>query len=315
MFLNILLLLVGIIIIYAAGSLLVTGASFVAQYFGIRKMVVAMTVVAFGTSAPEFVVSLVSVLMDKKGISLGNIVGSNIANVGLALGIGAVLAPIAVSRRNVRVEYPAMVALSAVFFFFAATGGGIGRLEAALLVASLIAFTAYAVVLSRRDMRKVSDQELNENLDRTRLKRNFLFILVGIAGLPLGSKFLVDSSIVILEAFDVPEFIIGATMVAVGTSIPEIATTAIGALRGEKEIAVGNIIGSNIFTIGMVAGIVGLITPLPVEASALRRDFPIMMAFALLMVPLLFRQKGLGKAWGIAALTGYVAFVVYLFSL
>ncbi len=289
------------------------GASFTAKCLGIRKMVIGMTVVAFGTSAPEFVVSLVAVLMGKKDIALGNVVGSNIANVGLALAVAALVAPIAVSRRNLVVEYPAMIALSLALFGAALTGGIIGRIEGAILVMSLIAFIVYTGILSRENRDQQSRLQ-GDVPDKSKLPRTLILILLGLVGLSAGSKLLVDSSVQILSVFGVPEFIIGATVVAIGTSLPEVATTVVGAWKGEREIAVGNIIGSNVFNIGMVAGTLSLIAPLHVAPETLKCEFPLMLFFAFLMLPLLLREKGVGRVWGVIAGAAYAAFLVIAFS-
>ena len=311
--LQLLLLIVGIAVTFISGSLVVSGASFTAKILGLRKMVIGMTVVAFGTSAPEFVVSLVAVLMDKKDIALGNVVGSNIANVGLALAVAALVAPLAVSRRNLIVEYPAMIVLSLALFGAALTGGSVGRIEGAVLVMGLIAFIVYTGLLSRgnRDQRPRLEEDVP---DKSKLPRALTIILLGLVGLSVGSKLLVASSVQILSVFGVPEFIIGATVVAVGTSLPEMATTVIGAWKGEREIAVGNIIGSNVFNIGMVAGTVSLISPISVAPRTLSYEFPVMLLFAFLMLPLLLRKKGVGRAWGVIALVAYAAFMVIAFS-
>ena len=313
MLVPILLLLVAIAVTFISGSLVVNGASSTARCLGIRKMVIGMTVVAFGTSAPEFVVSLVAVLMGKKDIALGNVVGSNIANVGIALAVAALVAPIAVSRRNLVVEYPAMIVLSLALFVAALTGGTIGRVEGAILVMSLIAFIVYTSAPSQQN--RGTRSHLEEDVpDRSKLPRILLLVLLGVVGLSVGSRLLVGSSVQILSVFGVPEFIIGATVVAVGTSLPEMATTVIGAWRGEREIAVGNIIGSNVFNIGMVAGTVSLIAPLSVPPETLEYEFPAMLFFAFFMLPLLLREKGIGRAWGAIAGVAYVAFMVIAFS-
>ena len=289
------------------------GASFTAKCLGIRKMVIGMTVVAFGTSAPEFVVSLVAVLMGKTDISLGNVVGSNIANVGLALAVAALVAPLAVSRRNLIVEYPAMIVLSLALFGAALTGGIIGRIEGAILVMSLIAFVVYTGTLSREN--RDHQSRLQEDApDKSKLPRALILIILGLVGLSAGSKLLVDSSVQILSVFGIPEFIIGATVVAIGTSLPEMATTVVGAWKGETDIAVGNIVGSNVFNIGMVAGTVSLITPLHVAPETLKYEFPVMLFFAFLMLPLLLREKGVGRVWGVIAGAAYAAFLVIAFS-
>jgi cation:H+ antiporter len=313
MLVQVLLLTAGIVVLFFSGSLVVSGASFMARCLGIRKMVMGVTVVAFGTSAPEFVVSLVAVLMGKKDISLGNVVGSNIANVGLALAVAALAAPIAVSRRNLVVEYPAMIVLSLAVFGAALTGGTIGRIEGAILVMSLIAFIAYAGALSRedRDQRSCPEEDVP---DKSKLPRTVILVFLGLAGLSAGAKLLVDSSVQILSVFGIPEFMIGATVVAIGTSLPEMATTVIGAWKGESEIAVGNIIGSNVFNIGMVAGTVSLIAPLPVAHDTLEYEFPVMLFFAFLMLPMLLQGKGVGRLWGMIAGAAYAAFMVLAFS-
>jgi len=313
MLVHILLLTAGIVLLFFSGSLVVNGASFTEKCLGIRKMVIGMTVVAFGTSAPEFVVSLVAVLMGKTDISLGNVVGSNIANVGLALAVAALVAPLAVSRRNLIVEYPAMIVLSLALFGAALTGGIIGRIEGAILVMSLIAFVVYTGTLSRENRDQQS--RLQEDVpDKSKLPRTLILILLGLVGLSASSKLLVDSSVQILSVFGIPEFIIGATVVAIGTSLPEMATTVVGAWKGEREIAVGNIIGSNVFNIGMVAGTVSLISPLSVAPQTLNFEFPVMLFFSFLMLPLLLREKGVGRAWGVIAGVAYAAFMVIAFS-
>jgi len=311
-----LFLVLGLALLIAGAELLVRGASRLALRIGITPLVVGLTVVAFGTSSPELAVSVQAGLAGQPGIAVGNIVGSNIFNVLLILGLAALILPLAVSRQLVRFDVPLMIGVSLLFWVMT-LDGRIGRFDGVLLVAGIVAYTIYAIHLGRRQS-AVNDDYAREfgRVDGAfdRLPLQLAAIAGGLVLLVIGAHWLVDSAVIIARLLGVSEVVIGLTIVAAGTSLPEVATSVVAALRGERDIAVGNVIGSNLFNLLSIGGIASLVTPggLEVAASLVRFDIPVMIAVAFACLPI-FATGHLIARWEGALFVGYyIAYVTYL---
>ena len=311
-------LLLGLVLLVAGAELLVRGASRLALRFGISPLVIGLTVVAFGTSAPELAVSVQSGLAGQSGIAVGNIVGSNIFNVLMVLGLSALITPLLVSQQLVRVDVPLMIGASMLLWIMA-LDGRIGLFDGLLLTAGIIAYTLFAIRQSRKESAAVLAeyaQELGESGGTWmgRLPVQVALIIGGLALLVLGAYWLVDSAVAIARALGVSEVIIGLTIVAARTSLPELATSVVAAIRGERDIAVGNVIGSCIFNLLAIAGIAALVAPggLIVATSMLHFDIPVMFVVALACLPI-FAAGHLVARWeGALFLVYYLAYVLYL---
>ncbi len=270
-FLNLLTFMGGLVALVLGAYALVEGGVKVARILGIPSVVVGLTIVAFGTSAPEFFVSLIGALRGSTALVLGNVMGSNVANLGLILAAAGLLRPVTVERDLARREIPLMVAAT-MFFSLLAWDGNISRLDAGLLTAGFLGFMLYTL-LGKRGAVPVTPEACPREMepgtrDWRGILQGSLLTLVGIAALALGGKFITDAAVVMAQALGVSETVIGLTMVAVGTSLPELATTIMAALRKEGDLALGNIFGSNVFNLLGVAGPVGLIRPLRANPGA-----------------------------------------------
>jgi cation:H+ antiporter len=311
---TILLFIVGLVLLVAGGELLVRGASRLALTFGISPLVVGLTVVAFGTSSPELAVSVQSAWSGQTDIALGNVVGSNIFNVLFILGASALITPLVVARQLVWQEVPLMIAASLLLFGLA-LDGTIGRGEA-LLLALLLA--GYTVFLIRQSRAAGQAAEGGAESAGGGWKDHWLvqvaLIGAGLALLVQGSQWLVDAAIAFARHLGVSELVIGLTIVAAGTSMPEVATSIPAALRGERDIAVGNVVGSNIFNLLGVLGFSGLVAPagLGVPSSLLSFDLPVMIAVAVACLPVFFTGHLIARWEGLLFLGYYAAYTVYL---
>lgn len=268
----------GLILLVISGDFLVKGGSDIAKRFKISSLVVGMTVVAFGTSAPELIVSLRAALSGSPEIALGNVIGSNIANIGLILGLTALIFPMAVNRTSIIVDWPVMMAAS-LLFFLAATDHQIGRAEGLAGFLTLLLFVVWSV----RKSRKAEFEQEQKEEKTAPLWLSVLFIAGSSAGLAFGAKLLVSGASDIALAFGVSERVIGVTIVAFGTSVPELVASVIAAFKKEADISIGNIIGSNLFNILCVIGLTATIQPIPVDFTIFRTDLLWMMLFALLL--------------------------------
>lgn len=312
------LFVLGLILLVGGAELLVRGASRLAARLGISPLVIGLTVVAFGTSAPELAVSVQAGLAGQADIAVGNIVGSNIFNVLFILGVAALIVPLVVSQQLVRIEVPLMIGVS-VLLLVMALDGNISGFDGMLLFVGIVAYTVFTVRQSRRESAAVQAEYAQEYGDgnsagRGRLPLQIALIIAGLALLVLGAHWLVGGAVAIARHFGVSELIIGLTIVAAGTSLPEVATSIMAALRGERDIAVGNVVGSNIFNILGIAGIASMVTPggLDVAPALIRFDIPVMIAVALACLPI-FASGHLIARWEGALFLGYyVAYVLYL---
>jgi len=313
-----LILLAGLLVLVLGAEALVRGASRLAAGLGITPLVIGLTVVAFGTSAPEMAVSIGAALTGQADIALGNVVGSNTFNILAILGISALVAPLAVAANLVKLDVPLMI-LAAIILLLMALDGRVSQLDGLILFAGVVVYTAGLIWLSKKETSDVSMTEITGgDVVAAGQSANTLANLAWIAGglvlLVLGSRWLVDSAVQIAQTFGVSELVIGLTIVAAGTSMPELATSVVASIRGERDIAVGNVVGSNLFNILAVLGLSSMISPdgVDVAASALRLDIPVMIAASLVCLPIFFFAKRISRGVGALFLLSYVAYTVYL---
>jgi cation:H+ antiporter len=333
-------ILVGLALLVAGGELLVRGASGLATRIGMSSLVVGLTVVAFATSAPELAVTLGAVMGGEPGLAVGNVVGSNIANVLMILGASAIILPLLVKVQLVRVDIPFMAAFS-ILFLLLAIDGGFSRVDGLILLVLLVLYIAVAIILSRRDgnvddlrgpgasiatasagrvghTAKKSADTMTEAVEDVEARggsigRDLVLVLIGIALLVVGANILVKGATGIATAFGVSDLIVGLTVVAIGTSLPELATSIVAVRRGQRDLAVGNVVGSNIFNIGAVAGLAAMISPtgLPVPESALALDIPLMIAASVVLLPLAFTGSVIARWEGGLLVALYVSYLLY----
>lgn len=315
----ILLFILGLIFLIIGAEALVRGASRLAAVLGISPLVIGLTVVAFGTSSPELAVSVKSALSGQASLALGNVVGSNTFNILFILGISALIAPLAVSQKLVRLEVPLMIALSATVLILS-LDENISRFDGILLVASLIIYIAFLIYQSRKERVNASDNytselgtEENEKTESNWVKNTSL-VIIGLVLLVFGSRWLVDGAVAFAQYLGVSELIVGLTIVAAGTSLPEVVTSIIAAIRGERDIAVGNVVGSNIFNIMGVLGLAGVVAPtgIDIPTAVIGFDIPVMIAAALACLPIFFTGGIISRKEGIVLLGYYVAYTLYL---
>jgi cation:H+ antiporter len=308
--LTLLLALAGLVLLVAGADLLVRGASGLAAAAGITPLVIGLTVVAAGTSAPELAVSLQGVLSGRPDLAVGNVVGSNIANVLLILGASALIAPLAVSRQLVRVDVPLMIGVSLLLVLLV-DDGRVSRPEGVLLMLGLLGYLALQVRLGRRGALEAA-AELPPPVRGGRAGQVAL-LLVGLGLLVLGSRWLVGGAVAVAQAMGVSELVIGLTVVAVGTSLPEIATSLIATFRGQRDLAVGNVVGSNLFNLLGILGLCAVVAPggVPVAHAAGAFDIPVMAAAALACLPIAFTGYVIARWEGVLFLGYYVAYAVY----
>jgi cation:H+ antiporter len=306
----------GLVALVVGAELLVRGASRLAVSFGVSPLVVGLTVVAFGTSAPEMAVSVGSALTGAPDLAIGNVVGSNIANVLLILGISALITPLLVDEQIIRQEIPIMIGASALLVVMA-LDGNIGAVESIALFALVIAYTVFLVVQSRRASKAVQD-EFETEIPTSTWDRHWAvqlaLIAVGLVLLVVGADWLVDAAVAFARAFGVSDLVIGLTVVAVGTSMPEIATSIIAAIRGQRDIAVGNVVGSNVFNILAVLGAAGIASGvgLPVSDAARNFDLWVMLAVAFACLPIMITGREIARWEGVVFLAYYVAYTAWL---
>jgi cation:H+ antiporter len=310
---------IGLVLLLAGADTLVRGASRLALAFGISPLVVGLTVVAFGTSAPEMAVSVGASYTGGVDIAIGNIIGSNILNVLLILGAAAVIAPLVVNAQLIRQEVPVMVAATLLVFLLA-SDRGVSRTDGVVLFALLIAYSAFLVVQSRRETSATRAEYAEavegsvEPGDAGHWLRNVALVAGGLALLVLGAQTLVDAAVTISAILGVPQLIVGLTVVAAGTSLPEVATSIVATVRGERDIAVGNVVGSNTFNLLGVLGLSALVAPgdITVPSSALAFDLPVMTAVAVACLPVFFTGRTIARWEGAVFLGYYVAYTTYL---
>lgn len=317
---TIIYLLAGFVLLVMGAEVLVKGASRIAAVAGVSPLVIGLTVVAYGTSAPEAAVSVMSTLAGQGDLAIGNVIGSNIANILLILGLASLVAPLVVDQQLVRLDVPIMIGISAVVYLFC-LNGNLGRIEGLLLIAGSIVYSAFLIINSRKEtnlaVQKEYETEYGAAEDAKKPRAWILDagkILLGLAFLVAGSRFLINAAVDIAARYGVSELVIGLTIVAVGTSLPEVATSMIASFRGERDIAVGNAVGSNIFNLLLVLGLAGALAPngVPVAAAALRFDFPVMLAVAVACLPVFFTGNRVARWEGGVFIGYYLAYTIYI---
>ncbi|WP_313279596.1 calcium/sodium antiporter [Stutzerimonas balearica] len=308
----------GLVLLVAGAEVLVRGAARLAAQFGISPLIIGLTVVAFGTSAPETAVSVQAAWNGSGDIAIGNVVGSNIANVLLILGLTAAVAPLVVSRQLIRLDVPLMIGASLLTYVLA-WDGALSRIDGAVLFLCVVAYTGFLIVSSRRNNAPADDEFAKEFGLEEAAKPHASLINAGlvIAGLVLlvtGSNFLVEGAVALARALGLSELVIGLTVIAIGTSLPELATSILAAIRGERDIAVGNIVGSNLFNLLCVLGLASLVSPTLIKVSdaALAFDFPVMIGVALACLPIFFAGYCIRRWEGLLFLGYYIAYTAYL---
>lgn len=306
---------VGLILLVFGADYLVKGASSLAKSLGISSLVIGLTIVAFGTSAPELTVSLMSALKGETDLAFGNVVGSNIFNILFILGISAVIVPLSVHRQIIRVETPIMIA-AAFFVWWISSDLVIARWEGLVLFLGLVAYTYGQIHFSRKQKSSASDDTVVGEFtsDSKSRAKQITFIILGLLGLVAGSKLFVDGAVALATRMGVSELVIGLTIVAAGTSLPEVATSVMAALRNERDIAVGNVVGSCIFNILAVLGISASLSPqaIGIPETALAFDVPIMVAVSLACLPIFFTEYRIGRWEGLLFLGSYIIYTITL---
>jgi cation:H+ antiporter len=313
------LLVAGLALLVGGAEALVRGASKLAASLGISPLVVGLTVVAFGTSSPELAVSTHAAFTGEADIAVGNVVGSNIFNILFILGLSAMIAPLVVAQQLVRLDVPIMIGISLLLPVLG-MDGKIGRVDGLILFSMVVGYTVFLIRQSRKESRAVMEEYEREYGvdDSEKTPKAWLVDLGYVAGgalmLVLGSRWLVDGAVDIAEYFGISELVIGLTVIAAGTSLPEVATSVVASLRGERDIAVGNVVGSNIFNILAVVGLTGLVAPdgIPVSIDALRFDIPVMVMVALACAPIFFTGLTITRWEGSLFLAYYLTYLAHV---
>jgi len=305
-------LLVGLAVLTVGAELLVRGAVALAAAMRISPLVIGLTVVAFGTSAPELVVSLRSALAGQAEIAIGNVIGSNIFNILVILGLSAIIVPLRVDGQLIRLDVPLMIGIS-IAVYGMSLDGRLDRLEGGLLAAGLVAYTAWSIHKSRQENNPAVigeyASEFSETVPSTpgRTLLNLVLLITGLALLVVGADLFVGSAVVLARQWGFSELVIGLTLVAAGTSLPEVATSLVAALKGERDIAVGNVVGSNLFNMMCVLGLTGIVTPggISVGEEAITQDLPVMVLVALACLPVFFISNSIERWEGFVLLGFY----------
>lgn len=308
----------GLVLLILGAEWLVRGAARLAAKIGISPLVIGLTVVAFGTSSPELATNIQSALIGQAGIAVGNVVGSNIFNILVILGLSAIVTPLVVHQQLLRLDVPLMIGLSFLVYLLA-LDGLLSTLEGFILFGGLILYTVFLIRQSRRESAEI-EQEYAQEYQKQEdggwraWVVNLVLIVLGLGCLVLGARWLVNGAVQIARWLGISELIIGLTIVAAGTSLPEVATSVAAALKGERDIAVGNAVGSNIFNLLSVLGLTSIIVPvgIPISEAALGFDIPVMIAVAVAALPIFFTGSRIDRWEGWLFLGYYVAYTTYL---
>jgi cation:H+ antiporter len=314
MLLNTIYLFGGLVLLYFGSDYLVAGSKNLALKFGIRPIVIGLTLVAFGTSAPELFVSLFSALKNPDNglngnfMAIGNIIGSNIANIALALGLAAAIKPINISRTVLFNDFPMMVLATVLFYIFSANGI-LSRAEGATLITLFIIYTSHLIITARNTKKQTNG---------TMPKKSKTFYLVitagGMVGILSGAQLMILGGVGWAKFFGISDVVVGLTIFAIGTSLPEVATSVVAIIKGEDDISIGNIIGSNVQNVALVVAIVAIVTPLSIPKVSLTIDFPILIVTTAILGLLFWFSKQVSRIQGISLLTGYFIYIFHLYT-
>lgn len=307
----ILYLIGGLIMLFIGAEGLIRGSSTLAIKIGITPLIVGLTVVAFGTSAPELVVSLKAALVGNSSISLGNVIGSNIANIALILGIASLIRPLYVHANIIMREIPIMIGVS-ILLIVLLLDGEVGFIDGLIFVLGIIVYTIVNIYMARKEKSSEVKEEFEEGLkSRLGVPVSIIFVVIGLGLLIIGANFFVQSAVAIAKLFNISDAIIGLTIVAIGTSLPELITSIVASYKKESDIAIGNVVGSNIFNILGILGITALIVPISlIGISSI--DLIIMVLTAVLLLPLSKSGMRISRIEGLFLVAGYVAYTYYL---
>ena len=303
-----LLFIIGIFLLVVGGDFLVKGAIGIAGRFNISPLLIGVTIVSFGTSAPELFVSLQATLDGSPAIAIGNVVGSNIANIGLVLGLTVCIKPVVVNRKRYLTSWLVMLISSLMFFGFS-MDGEIGFFEGLFFVAGLLAFISISITYIKNDV-EASDLNIAMNIPWI-----ITYLVLGSLGLQFGSELLITNAVVIATYFGVSQFIIGISVVALGTSLPELVTSVIASYKGQNSISLGNLLGSNVFNVFAVLGITSLVKPIPISYFLTYIDLPVMLGFIALVGLFMFLGKKMGIVEGLALIVAYITYLAYSFNI
>ena len=309
----------GLVILLLAGDALVRGAVNLSLRLGVPALIVSLTIVAFGTSAPELLIAIKAVLDNAPGIALGNVVGSNTANILLVLGVPALLAAMHTSECDTRKTYLFMIAASVLFIVLAFCGTF--TIWSGLILLGALALVLLDALREARDHRRACCAGDNDELDileeadpNMPYWRIAIYLVLGLIGLPMGASLLVDNATIIARMYGVSETVIGLTLVAIGTSLPELATTVMAALRRQADVALGNVIGSNMFNLLAIVGIATFFGPIAVDPEFLSFDLWVMLGASLLLIPFVFLRQDITRVWGVALTVLYALYLVVVLS-
>ena len=312
MIVSLIMLIAGFVMLIKGADMFVDGASKVAAKLKVPLIVIGLTIVAFGTSAPEAAISINSAIQDNAGIAVGNVIGSNILNILIILGISALFTAVPVKKATFKYEIPFVIVITVVLLLLGIFGGTIGKLDAVILLLLFVAFFVYLILLSKKGDSS-ADDDVPALTEKDTVLKMILFIIIGLVAIVLGSDFTVTGATAIAEALNVDDRIIGLTIVAFGTSLPELVTSVTAARKHQADIAIGNIVGSNIFNILLVIGLAGVFSPNPIKfENSFIIDGIVAVVSAVLLWLLIFKDKKLRKSGGIIMLCCYAAYFVYL---
>ncbi|MEM8578047.1 MAG: calcium/sodium antiporter [Pseudomonadota bacterium] len=305
----------GLLILLLAGDALVKGAVNLSLRLGVPALIVSLTIVAFGTSAPELLISVNAILAGNPGLALGNVVGSNTANILMVLGVPALLAAMHTSQCQTRKEFNFMIAAS-ILFIALAFRGVFDWIAALILLAALLGLLTYSFIEAQRHRAagQADDEDVEGADPDIPWWKIAVFLALGLAGLPLGADLLVDNATIIAKTYGVSDTVIGLTLVAVGTSLPELATTVMAALRRQADVALGNVIGSNMFNLLAIIGIASLVGPISVDPAFLRFDLWVMLGASILLVPFVYFRQDITRIWGVVLSALYITYIFVVLS-
>lgn len=312
---NVFWLILGLITLVFGGDFLVKGAVGIARKFKISTLVIGMTVVSFGTSAPELIVSVKAALDGNPEIAIGNVIGSNIANIALVLAVTIMIFPIAVDKNSKIIDWPMMM-LSTMMFYFFAFNNKIEFFEGGIMFILLLVFIIFLIYNSRKKSKKeevVKEDDIDvQVIEKTRFSMSIGYLIAGLVALYFGAEWLLDGAVGLAESLGMEKRVIGITIVAFGTSVPELVTSAVAAYRKQTDISIGNLVGSNIFNIMAVIGVTSLVKEIEVKDMAIEYDMVWMIAIAVVLLPLMLIGKKMGRLKGVLLIGAYGTYITLL---
>lgn len=312
---QLLIFAVGLGLLYWGAEWLVRGAASLALQYGIRRLVVGITVVALGTSMPEFVVNFFAAIEQEDSLALGNIVGSNICNIALILGASSLILPMAVAPGTLRKEYPIMMLVMGLFYVLS-LDGVISQFDGFLLVLGLIAFLVFIVIDCKRHARKIATSDDVPEMERQDVGlstwKKLGLVAGGVIFLAVGARMMVSAAVFFADMLGINPVVIGLTVVAIGTSLPELAASVVSALKQDPDMSMGNVLGSNLLNVLFVVGLVAMIQPLKVDTEAITLHFPVMLGFGVLLLPLAWTSYRITRLEGSVLLAAFVGYLIYI---